>query len=492
MKKNNKKENKTNSIIWFSIKMIIMVLVLVFSIYSIKVIHDLDMLPKKIFIVLVIIYSVFNILNILGLIVKKKVLNIIAVLLSIIILVVSILGIKHGTNIANFMNSAFNNNGIEVTEYNIAVLKSSNYNDVNSLEGKVVGYSILDENEEEYLSTVNSIVNAEFKSYDNPMFLYEDLVNKKLDAIILTDGYFQLLEDEYNDIDDKVKVIYNFEMKKEIETETVSKEEVFELKPVNILISGSDSRSGVIVDKTRSDVNMIVTINPKTHKVLLTSIPRDYYVQVHGKTGTKDKLTHSGIYGVNTTKKTVEDLFEIKIDYTIKVGFQSVVKVVDIVDGVDIDSDTAFQTRCGDGVPVDLNVKYGMNHFDGSEALCYARERHAYRNGDHHRIQNQQQVLEAVIKKISKNKSLLLKYDKILDSLKNTYKTNIPSDFIKEVVKEQIDNMPSWNIKKQQVTGSGAMLETYTAPGKRRSVVVPNMSSVKKASENIESFMSEE
>ena len=368
--KNKKKSKLNKGKVWFAIKLVIMIVVLILSIYCTYVVHSLDMLPKKIFIIFIVVYLILNILNIIGLLVKKKALNIIAIILSIILLVVSILGIKHGNNIANFMNSAFNNDGIEITEYNIAVLKSSDYNNVKDLDGKVVAFSIVDEKKEDYVDALNKIVNAELKAYDNSMQLYDDLISKKIDAIIVTDGYMQILEDEYSDVEDKIKIIYNFEMQKEVEV--IPEEKVEELKSVNILISGSDSRSGKIVDKTQSDVNMIVTINPKTHKILLTSIPRDYYVQLHGTTGLKDKLTNSGVYGINKTKTTIEDLFDIKINYTVKVGFQSVIKVVDIVGGVDINSDTAFVSHCDDGGAESVKVKVGMNHFNGAQALSYA------------------------------------------------------------------------------------------------------------------------
>ena len=125
----------------------------------------------------------------------------------------------------------------------------------------------------------------------------------------------QVLKEEYEDFDDKIKIIYTFDVESKVESEIV---EVEELKPVNILISGIDTRSGKIEAKSRSDVNMIMTIDPKNHKILLTSIPRDYYVQLHGTTGLKDKLTHSGVYSIEMTKNTLEDLFNINIDYTIK------------------------------------------------------------------------------------------------------------------------------------------------------------------------------
>ena len=491
-KKKTKKPMDVKAKIWLGFKLLFSLITIVFSAYCIKVVHGLDMLPAKIFVIFVVVYVLLNILTILGLIFNKTKLNIAAISFALLIILLSGLGIQHGNKLANFMNSAFNNDGIEVTEYNIAVLKSSNYNELTDLDGKIVAFAILDEKKEEYVNVIDSKISATLKAYDSNMQIYEDLLKKKVDAIIVTSGFMQILEDEYEDVNDKIKIIYNFEIEKPAQKEEKKEENVTSLQPVNILISGSDSRTGVIVDKTQSDVNMIVTINPKSHKILLTSIPRDYYVQLHGTTGLKDKLTNSGVYGINMTKKTVEDLFDIKIKYTLKVGFKSVIKIVDLVGGVDIYSDTAFQSHCDDGGAESVKVKVGMNHFNGAQVLSYARERYAYRNGDYHRIKNQQQVLEAVIKKVSKDKSILLKYDEILDSIKDAYKTNIPSKFIKLIVKEQLDNMPSWKIETQSVKGGGYMRETYSVPGKLRSVEIPDMDSVKKATKKIKKLTGEE
>lgn len=274
---------------------------------------------------------------------------------------------------------------------------------------------------------------------------------------------------------------------KRVEIQLKDNKEKFDIKKVNILISGSDSRNGKIVSKSRSDVNMILSINPSTHKILLTSIPRDYYVKLHGTKGNKDKLTHAGIYGINMSKETLEDLFNIKIDYTIKVGFNSLIELVDLIDGIDIESDITFNSSSIKG----WTVNKGINHFDGKQALAYSRERYAYKNGDIHRIQNQQQVLEAIMNKMFNNKSLLLRYNKLLESLSNLYVTDIPNSYIKLIVKEQLTNMESWNIEKQYLKGSNSKKETYSMPGIKLYVMVPDNNSVKSASNNINLLLNE-
>ena len=198
------------------------------------------------------------------------------------------------------------------------------------------------------------------------------------------------------------------------------------------------------------------------------------------------------IYGINMTKETIEDLFDIKIDYTLKVGFQSVIEIVDLIGGIDIDSDKAFVSHCKDGGAERTNVVKGINHFTGPQALSYARERYAYKTGDNHRVQNQQQVLIAIIDKISSDKSLLNKYDKLLSSFSELYRTDIPVDYIKLLVKEQINSLSSWTIEKQQVSGTGAMDYTYSMPGIKLWVMKPDMNSVKKSRTKIMSYFNEE
>jgi LCP family protein required for cell wall assembly len=226
---------------------------------------------------------------------------------------------------------------------------------------------------------------------------------------------------------------------------------------------------------------MILTINPYSKDILITSIPRDYYVQVHNQTGLKDKLTHAGIYGLDISEKTIEDLFDIEIDYSVKINFNAVTEIVDLVGGIDVYSDITFNSYHKKG----WVVKKGWNHMDGSKALAYSRERYAYASGDRHRIQNQSQVLEAVLKKIMTNKKLLLQYDELLTSLSNLYRTTIPKEVVTLYVKEQLKDMSTWNFNTIRVNGSNASLPTYTAPKSKRYVMIPYEEDIKNAHEEI-------
>ena len=468
------------------IKLVLLILTLFSNAYLLFKLFDLKIIPNKYLLIISMISLIINIINIIFGLLKNKLLNILFVLLSIIIIFISCFALKHVNNVSDFINKAFNNNSVEVSVYSVVVLKTSDINSLDELENKKVGYITFDENKSEVLNRININNSLILKEYEDPQSLYEDLLKKKIDSFVISEGFLEVLEEEYNDLNDNIKVIYNFDI--EVNLENITKE-VSELKPVNILISGSDSRSGKILSKTRSDVNMIMTIDAKNHKILLTSIPRDYYVQLHGTKGNKDKLTHAGIYGINMTKSTIEDIFDIKIDYTIKVGFQSVIQIVDSFGGIDIYSDQSFKTFCADGGAVRTDVVKGINHFNGAQALSYARERYAYKTGDNHRTQNQQQVLEAIIDKLSNDKSILKKYDEVLKSFKELYRTDIPSSYIRLLVNDQLNSMSSWNIEKQQLTGSGAMLHTYSMPSVKLWVMIPDNNSIKSAKEKINEYL---
>lgn len=460
-----------NKKLWNIIRFIALLLNIIMSSYLVKMIINLNIIPNKYFYIGIFILILLNIISAILLLGNKLITKFVGVFLSIIIITTSFIGIIYSDSVNSLLSKAFNNNKMEITGYGVIVLKNSNYNDIKDLNNKSMGY--LNINNIDYLDKISSIVNSNMIEYDDVYKLYEDLLNKKIDSFVIDKAYLDLIADEYNDIDDNVKIIYTYEEKIKLKNNN----QINSLDAINIFISGSDARTDTIAERSRSDVNMIMTINPKTHTILLTSIPRDYYVQLHGRTGLKDKLTHAGIYGVNMSKDTVADLFDIKIDYSIKVGFKSVEEVVDLIGGIDVYSDITFNSYHIKG----WTVKQGMNHFDGKQALAYSRERYAYTAGDIHRVQNQQQVLEAIIEKIFKDKSILKKYDKILESFSELYRTDIKEDYIKMIVKDQLENMNSWTIIRQYVVGSGAMLETYSMPGRNLWVMIPDNDSMDKA-----------
>ena len=257
-------------------------------------------------------------------------------------------------------------------------------------------------------------------------------------------------------------------------------------EPFNILITGLDIE-GDISQSSRSDVNMIVTVNPKTRKILLTSMPRDFYIEYPDIKGEYDKLTHSGIYGADETVAFVEKLTGLEMNYYVKVNYSTIKSMVNSIGGIDVNSDFDFETH---GQAYYKFVK-GYNHMNGEEALAFARERKSFEDGDFQRNRNQQKVMKAMIKKVTSVKVLLLKYPNILNSIKNYMEVNMNSSDIKALVRMQSSGLKGWTVTTQNMKGDIDIRPCYALGGEYASVVVPDSESVNKALDKISEIMSE-
>ena len=257
-------------------------------------------------------------------------------------------------------------------------------------------------------------------------------------------------------------------------------------EPFNLYISGIDSRNG-IEETARSDVNMIVTVNPQNREILLTSMPRDSYVHLH-MNGELDKLTHTGIYGIDETIQTVEDWMGIEIDYYARVDFQMLVNLVNAIGGIDVYSDYAFKSAV-----TDWTYKKGWNHCTGKKALYFARERKAFKGKDQQRIKNQQIVLKAIFKKITSSKTLLLNYGDILKAVDGEMQTDMPMSMISSLVRNQLETREEWTIKRQQVKGKMDQKGTWSmGPGRPLDVCIINEKSLNNCVDRINALMAED
>ncbi len=244
----------------------------------------------------------------------------------------------------------------------------------------------------------------------------------------------------------------------------------------NFIITGIDV-DGTIDAEGRSDVNMVVTVNPKTQQILMTSIPRDYEIYMAEFDNAMDKLTHTGFYGVQTTIGAEEQLFDTKVNYYVKVNFTTVERFIDAVGGIDVESEYEFN-------PVKMKkwtVKKGMNHMNGKQALAFARERKAFPTGDHQRIKNQQLVFEALIKKATSSRTMILSYNKVLSSLRNYFEMSFSSREIRKLVKFQLAKDPDWKIFKNTVVGGDGSLPTYSTGGDYAYVMTQDPESIENA-----------
>lgn len=260
-----------------------------------------------------------------------------------------------------------------------------------------------------------------------------------------------------------------------------------EEKPFNIYVSGIDVY-GEITKESRSDVNLVVTVNPKTHKILITTTPRDYYVTIPGVSGEyRDKLTHAGIYGIHTSMDTLENLYSTEIPFYARVNFSSVIEIVDAMGGIDVESEVAFTTSKAAGTVVD--IKEGKNHLNGKQALAFVRERKAFLSGDNQRGRNQQILLEALIKKLISPKFVVQAND-VIDSVVGNAETNMSEVQMKSLIRMQLDDLEGWEIESVAATGDDSGKQyCYSYSGAPLYVCVPDTTVVDEISHKMEEYL---
>ena len=348
--------------------------------------------------------------------------------------------------------SSLTNVGTETTTYSLVVLKSSGYKNVSSLKGKTIDYYANDKKKAMQIKEkLEKQISFHGNGEDDNAKLASDLYSGDCDAILLNESYREMIKETYSNFDSKTKVLWQEKIVQEVE----------------------NTASDVNVN-SRSDVNLLVTINPNNGQMLMTSIPRDYYVKL-ANCGKKDKLTHSALYGgTENSIKTIEDFLDINIDFYARVDFQSVIQLVDALGGIDIYSDKAFIPYTDHGI----KIPKGNVHMDGRMALAFARERYTYQSGDQHRTENQQAVLQAIIKKAVSPK-ILTNYSEILDSIKDTFTTNMPSSSIRALVNKQLDDNIKWDFQKSFLKGEGVMQTGgYSMPKTRLWYSIPDEDSI--------------
>ena len=258
-------------------------------------------------------------------------------------------------------------------------------------------------------------------------------------------------------------------------------------EPFNVLVSGIDSRDDISDDYARSDVNMIITVNPQTYTILLTSMPRDSYVPLH-MNGEMDKLTHTGVYGIEETIGTIEDWLDVDIDYYVRVDFHMLVNLVNAVHGITVNNNIDFYSSVKG-----WHYKKGEISLTGKQALWFVRERKAFEDEDEQRIRNQQKVMKALITKMTSKKTLLLNYTNILNAVEDNMQTDMSRREMSSLVKLQLQLMPEWKIKRQWVDGDDDYRGTWSmGPGRELFVSIPKEESVEQVKQGIQQVLSGE
>ncbi|MBR2309321.1 MAG: LCP family protein [Oscillospiraceae bacterium] len=334
----------------------------------------------------------------------------------------------------------------------------------------------------------------ELAGYTKASELADALLGNTVDAIIMNGASIALLieEEAYETFLDKTKILYTIaydelddkETKPTEATKPADPEKNVTNTPFAVYVSGSDTRSSIL-DVSRSDVNILVVVNPVSKQVLLLNTPRDYFVPNPAGDGALDKLTHCGLYGVDCSMEALEQLYDTKIDYYGQINFTGFETLIDAIGGVTVYSDQSFTTS-------KVHIKKGENHLNGQQALGFARERYQVIGGDNGRGKNQMKVIKAVIEKLTTGTTVLSNYSAILSSLEGMFSTSLQTSDISMLVKMQLADLSKWEIFSYAVIGTGGSEKTYSAPGHNAYVMYPNEESVATAAALVDKILAGE
>lgn len=336
---------------------------------------------------------------------------------------------------------------------------------------------IENDNKSEILKIINKKSTAKNSSCENLIICTKYLDDQNVDTLVLKNAQLELVKENYQDFYKKIEIIYKFNIKVKNQTKDKSTDTS---KPFTIYISGIDSY-GDISGVARSDVNILVVVNPEKNKILLVNTPRDYYVQLHGTNGTRDKLTHAGVYGIEKSITTLEDLYETEINYYIRINFTSLLNIINTIGGIEVYSDNSFRAA-------NYSFSEGYNQLNAEQALEFSRERYNLKEGDNARGRNQQRVIEAIIAKAQNNPTELLNYQNILQLLGKSIQTNMDKNEISELLSEQMNTLKKWQTESIAVIGTGKMAPTYSMGSMPLYVTEPDKESVLSTKNAIQLF----
>ena len=411
---------------------------------------------------------------------KKKGLRIIGIFLSIILGVSVIFAEVYLGSTIGFLEGITNGN-YSLKTYEVVVLKDSEYKKLKDLNNKDVFTKDDKDNEElkKGKNKINKKVKLNYINKDDVSEMIYSLINNEVDAVLVEKSELDLIKDDEESYS-KLKVIYRITIKDDIK-DILNKVDINK-DPFNIYVTGMDTY-GKISQTSRSDVNIVITVNPKTEKILITWVPRDYYVKINNSSY-KDKLTHAGIYGIDTSIYALENLLDTEINYYFKVNFTSVVKIIDLLEGIEVYNDETFTTNDN------FTFNKGMVKLNGEEALSFVRDRKHVTGGDLGRGKNQVKVLEAVIKKASSPK-IITKYTSLLNSLDGAFLTNMPLNTMKSFIRKEISKRRDWKFESNTLNGTDGSEFTYSYKNQKLYVMIPYEDSVSDAQNKIKEILEE-
>ena len=384
---------------------------------------------------------------------KAKIFTMILLVVLVIVNSVSLIGVHKFISLANQLNATSNYSNYSIS---VAVLADSEIGNVSELSSVTAPTKTDAENIKKLLDDIKTSQSKDLTVEESASYLaaYKSLLAGETKAIVLNSVFENLIEQEYPDHAKKIKKIYTKELTKTVEAPKVSQNKAF-----NIYISGIDTY-GPISSVSRSDVNIIMTVNQETKKILLTTTPRDAYVPIaDGGNNQNDKLTHAGIYGVDASIHTLENLYGIDLNYYARLNFTSFLKLIDLLGGVDVYNDQEFTLLQGN-----YHFPVGNIHLDSEQALGFVRERYSLANGDGDRGRNQQKVISAIIQKLTSAEALK-NFDDIMQSLQDSVQTNMPPETMVSLVNAQLASGGKYTVITRDLKGTGRMdLPSYAMP----------------------------
>lgn len=470
MTKRRKNKLKLHTVIGYSCIALYAVAVISFLIFGI----NLGMLPAM---YLLAGGAVFILLGVLFLIMQKKFpLSILSDVLSILLSVFLFMGCyfiyQTGSTVSDVAIA-----GAQKDVVSVYVMNDDPAQSIEDAAGYQFGMSstVDRENTDKTIQSLEEQVNSELSvtEYDDLFTMADDLKSGKIKAIIINGAYLGII----SDVEDYTWLSTDLRELTSVAHEVASsgEREVPDEVPETFVmyLSGIDTYGGIST-RSRSDVNILAVVNTRTKDILLLSTPRDYYVDYSVTGGAKDKLTHAGIYGIDASMDALERLYDIKVDYYLRVNFTGFMDIIDALGGVDVYSEYDFSVQ---------NVKEyhkGYNHLNGTEALAFARERHSFASGDYQRAENQMEVIRAVVDKCASS-SLLVNYGSVMKAVAGSFETNMPEDQIAFLVRMQLSDMAEWNVKSYTASGESQYAETYSMPGQELYVIVPDQTTIEEA-----------
>ena len=384
---------------------------------------------------------------------KAKIFTLIMLVLSIMTSSLALVGVQQFISLANQLNATSNYSSYSIS---VAVLADSEIGNVSQLSSVTAPTGTDSENIQKLLDDIKATQSKDLSVEESSSYLaaYKSLLAGDSKAIVLNSVFENLIEQEYPDHAKKIKKIYTKELTKTVEAPKVSQNKAF-----NLYISGIDTY-GPISSVSRSDVNIIMTVNQETKKILLTTTPRDAYVPIaDGGNNQNDKLTHAGIYGVDASIHTLENLYGIELNYYARLNFTSFLKLIDLLGGVDVYNDQEFTSLHGK-----YHFPVGNVHLDSEQALGFVRERYSLANGDGDRGRNQQKVISAIIQKLTSTEALK-NFDGIMQSLQDSVQTNMPPETMMNLVNTQLESGGKYTVITRDLKGTGRMdLPSYAMP----------------------------